>query len=34
MYLIRHFTPLSLSEIGELFKMDYIAVSRTAKRFE
>ena len=33
-YLIKRFTPLSLSEIGELFKMDYSAVSQTAKRFE
>jgi chromosomal replication initiation ATPase DnaA len=29
-----HITPLSLSEIGELFKMDYSAVSQAAKRFE
>ena len=33
-YLIKRFTPLSLSEIGELFEMDYSAVSQTAKRFE
>ena len=33
-YLIKRFTPLSLSEIGELFKMDYSAVSQVAKRFE
>ncbi len=33
-YLIKRFTPLSLSEIGKLFKMDYSAVSQTAKRFE
>lgn len=33
-YLIKRFTPLSLSKIGELFKMDYSAVSQTAKRFE
>src|SRR5665648_375317 len=33
-YLIKRFTPLSLSEIGELFKMDYSAVSQTAQRFE
>jgi len=33
-YLIKRFTPLSLSEIGELFKMDYSAVSQAAKRFE
>lgn len=33
-YLVKRFTPLSLSEIGELFKMDYSAVSQAAKRFE
>jgi len=33
-YLIKRFTPLSLSEIGELFKMDYSAVSQAAKRLE
>jgi len=33
-YLIKRFTPLSLIEIGELFKMDYSAVSQAAKRFE
>ena len=33
-YLIKRFTPLSLSEIGELFKMDYSAISQAAKRFE
>ena len=33
-YLIKWFIPLSLSEIGELFKMDYSAVSQAAKRFE
>lgn len=33
-YLIKRFTPLSLSKIGELFKMDYSAVSQAAKRFE
>ena len=33
-YLIKHFTPCSLSEISELFKMDYSAVSQAAKRFE
>jgi len=33
-YLIKRFTPLSLSEIGKLFKMDYSAVSQAAKRFE
>ncbi len=33
-YLIKHFTALSLAEIGQLFKMDYSAVSQAAKRFE
>jgi len=33
-YLIKRFIPLSLSEIGKLFKMDYSAVSQAAKRFE
>jgi len=33
-YLVKHFTVLSLAEIGQLFKMDYSAVSQTAKRFE
>jgi chromosomal replication initiation ATPase DnaA len=33
-YLIKRFTPLSLSKIGELFEMDYSAVSQAAKRFE
>jgi len=33
-YLIKHFTSLSLAEIGHLFKMDYSAVSQAAKRFE
>ena len=33
-YLIKHFTELSLAEIGQLFKMDYSAVSQVAKRFE
>ena len=26
--------PISLSEIGKIFKMDYSAVSQAAKRFE
>ena len=34
LYLIKRFTPLSLVEIGEFFKMDYSAVSQAAKRFE
>jgi len=33
-YLIKRFTPHSLSEIGKIFKMDYSAVSQAAKRFE
>ena len=33
-YLMKHFTPLSLSEIGELFKMDCSAISQAAKRFK
>jgi chromosomal replication initiation ATPase DnaA len=33
-YLIKYFTALSLAEIGQLFEMDYSAVSQAAKRFE
>jgi len=33
-YLINHFTALSLAEIGQLFEMDYLVVSQAAKRFE
>ena len=33
-YLIKHFTVLSLAEIGQLFEMDYSAVSQADKRFE
>jgi len=33
-YLIERFTSLSLSKAGEVFKMDYSAVSQAAKRFE
>jgi len=33
-YLIKRFTPHSLSEIGNSFKMDYSAVSQAAKKFE
>jgi len=29
-----HFTSLSLADIGQLFKIDYSAVSQAAKRFE
>jgi len=34
LYLIRRRTRLSLKEIGEVFKMDYAAVSQAVKRFE
>ena len=34
LYLIKRYTPLSLKEIGNLFNMDYTAVSYAAKRFE
>ncbi|MCD6215269.1 MAG: transposase [Candidatus Desulfofervidus sp.] len=34
LYLIKRHTPLSLKEIGNLFNMDYTAVSYAAKRFE
>lgn len=34
LYLIKRYTPLSLSEIGRLFDMDYAAVSQAVKRFE
>jgi hypothetical protein len=30
----KHFTSLSLAEMGQLFKMDYSAVSQAAKIFE
>jgi REP element-mobilizing transposase RayT len=33
-YLIKNHTSLSLKEIGEIFSMDYTAVSQAAKRFE
>jgi chromosomal replication initiation ATPase DnaA len=33
-FLIKHFTSLSLAEMGQLFKMDYSSVSKAAKRFE
>jgi REP element-mobilizing transposase RayT len=32
--LLKQFTPLSLREIGELFQMDYAAVSQACKRYE
>ena len=34
LYLIKKLTPLKLTEIGELFAMDYSAVSQAVKRFE
>ncbi|AEA33043.1 Chromosomal replication initiator DnaA domain protein [Hippea maritima DSM 10411] len=34
LYLLKKYTPLSLKEIGELFNIDYSAVSQTVKRFE
>jgi putative transposase len=34
LYLIKNNTPLSLKEIGEIFSMDYTAVSQAARRFE
>jgi chromosomal replication initiation ATPase DnaA len=30
----KHFTSLSLAEIGQLFELDYSVVSQAAKRFE
>jgi REP element-mobilizing transposase RayT len=32
-FLLRQFTPLSLKEIGELFQMDYSAVSQACRRY-
>lgn len=34
LYLIKNHTALSLKEIGEIFSMDYTAVSQAVKRFE
>ncbi len=34
LYLIKTLTPLKLAEIGEMFAMDYSAVSQAVKRFE
>ena len=34
LYLFKKYTSLSLKKIGELFNMDYSAVSQTVKRFE
>jgi len=34
LYLIKKYTPLKLTEIGELFAMVYSAISQAVKRFE
>jgi chromosomal replication initiation ATPase DnaA len=34
LFLLKQFTPMSLKEIGELFQMDYAAVSQACKRYE
>ena len=34
LYLFKRYTSLTLKDIGELFNMDYSAVSQTVKRFE
>ncbi len=34
LYLLKRYTVLSLKEIGEMFRMDYAAVSQACKRFE
>jgi putative transposase len=34
LYLLKKYTTFSLKEIGDLFKMDYAAVSQACKRFE
>lgn len=34
LYLLKKYTPLTLKEIGELFQMDYSAVSQACKRHE
>ena len=34
LYFLKKYTAMSLKEIGELFNMDYVAVSYAAKRFE
>ena len=33
-YFLKKYSALSLKQIGELFDMDYVAVSQSAKRFE
>jgi len=34
LFLLKQFTPMSLREIGELFHMDYAAVSQACKRYQ
>ncbi|OQX51450.1 MAG: chromosomal replication initiator DnaA [Candidatus Cloacimonas sp. 4484_209] len=34
LYFLKKYSALSLKQIGELFDMDYVAVSQSAKRFE
>jgi putative transposase len=34
LFLLKQFTSMSLKEIGELFQMDYAAVSQACKRYE
>jgi putative transposase len=34
LFLLKQFTPMSLKEIGELFQMDYAAVSQACQRYE
>lgn len=34
LYLIKKLTPLQLTQIGELFDLDYSAVSQVVTRFE
>ena len=34
LYFLKKYSSLSLKQIGELFRMDYVAVSQAAKRFE
>ena len=34
LYLLKRYTPMSLREIGEMFGMDYAAVSQACRRYE
>jgi predicted DNA-binding protein YlxM (UPF0122 family) len=34
LYFLKKYSALSLKQIGELFNMDYVAISQAAKRFE